>query len=375
MKLQMPLLLVVMAVSLYYALGERNRRRKRNCVAVITGILGLFSGLRSWWMGDLIKYYTLYRNCTGENWGAVLAEKSANTGIRWMFHICGWLGISYDSCILLIAMFVAVTLGILVYRYSPSPYWSYLMYIAMGFYIFTYSGLKQTIAMGFIILAAMAMFERKPIAFVVWTLAGSLFHAPALIFLAAYPFSRQRVNTRYFLVLAGLFAGMFLFRTQIGGLLSELYYDEQEELVLTNTLEVGGRFLMMLLILGAGVFLRPLHDWDRLYVQVFNLMVLAAALQTMSVFDNNYTRLTDYYYQFVVLFIPLMMEMGGSQARKKPEHRQEIRYYDPNLYVLVGLGITVFGLWYYRSYVQSSAAILRNFQFRWEIDPYALYGS
>lgn len=132
---------------------------------------------------------------------------------------------------------------------------------------------------------------------------------------------------------------------------------------------------MMLLILALGVFLRPLHTWDRIYVQVFNLMVLAAALQTMSVFDNNFTRLTDYYYQFVVLFIPMIMELGGSQARKMPEHRESIRYYDPNLYVVLGLGITVFGLWYYRHYVNSSTAILQNFLFRWQIDPYALYGS
>lgn len=375
MKLQMPLLLVVMAICLYYALEARNHRRKRNCVALVSVILSLFSGLRSWWMGDLIKYYTLYRRCTGLEWAAVLAEKAENTGIRWLFHICGWLGISYDGCILLIAVFVAVTLGILIYRYSPSPYWSYLMYIAMGFYIFTYSGLKQAIAMGFVILAAMAMFERKPVRFVIWLLIGSRFHAPSLIFLAAYPFCSQKISGRYFLVLAGVFVGMFLFRTQIGNLLSQLYYDEQDAVTLTDTFEVGGRFLMMLLILALGVFLRPLHTWDRIYVQVFNLMVLAAALQTMSVFDNNFTRLTDYYYQFVVLFIPMIMELGGSQARKMPEHRESIRYYDPNLYVVLGLGITVFGLWYYRHYVNSSTAILQNFLFRWQIDPYALYGS
>lgn len=375
MKLQMPLLIVVMAICAMYAMGERNHYTKRRCVVLISAIMGLFSGLRSWWMGDLIKYYTLYRRCVGPEWAEVVAENAANTGIRWFFHIAGWFGISYDNCILIIAIFVAATLGILIYRYSPSPYWSYLMYIAMGFYIFTYSGLKQSIAMGFVILAAMAMFEGKLRKFIVWVLVGSLFHAPTLIFLAAYPFCRQKINSRYFLVVLGVFAGMFLFRTQIGNLLSELYYDEQDSFALTDTFEVGGRFLMMLLIMALGVFLRPLRDWDRVYVQVFNLMVIAAALQTMSVFDNNFTRLADYYYQFIVLFLPMMMELGGSQAKKKPEHRHEIKYYDPNIYVALSLGITLFGLWYYRGFVSSSWPILQDFVFRWEIDPYSLYGS
>ena len=375
MKLQMPLLLLVLAISGVYALGRRNHVRKKRCVVLISAVMGLFSGLRSWWMGDLIKYYTLYRRCVGPEWAEVVAENAANTGIRWFFRLAGWMGISYDNCLLIIAVFVAVTLGILIYRYSPSPFWSYLMYIAMGFYLFTYSGLKQTIAMGFLTLAVMAMFEDKPGKFLLWVGVGSLFHAPALIFLAAWPFCRQKINSRYFLVLLGVFAGMFLFRTQIGGILSELYYDEQDSFVLADTFEVGGRFLMMLLIMALGVFLRPLHDWDRVYVQVFNLMVIAAALQTMSVFDNNFTRLADYYYQFIVLFIPMMMELGGSQARKMPEHRHEIQYYDPNIYVLLSIGILAFGLWYYNGFISSSWAILKDFVFRWEIDPYALYGS
>lgn len=373
MNLQMLLLLTVMGITAIYAMGEKNHIAKRRCVVAVSAVMALFSGLRSWWMGDLIKYYTLYRRCVGPEWSQVVSEKAANTGIRWFFHIAGWLGISYDNCLLIIAVFAAVTLGILIYRYSPSPFWSYVMYIAMGFYLFTYSGLKQTIAMGFVILAVMAMFEGKPWRFVLWIVAGGLFHAPAFIFLVAYPFCRQKISARYFMVVIGLVAGMFLFRAPIGNFLSELYYDEQD--AFAEVSGVGGRFMMMLLIMAIGLFLRPLQDWDRIYIQVFNLMVISAALQTMSVFDHNFTRLTDYYYQFIVLFLPMMLELGGSQARRYPEHRKKILYYDPNIYIVASLGIMLFALWYYNGFIESSQAILNEYRFRWEIDPYSLYGS
>lgn len=372
--MQMPLLLVVMAITAAYAYGQKTRRNKKKCVMIITIILALFSGLRSWWFGDLIKYYTLYRSCTGPEWQTFLSAENENLGIRWLFHYGNAIGISYDNCIFLIAVFVAVTLGILVYRYSPSPYWSYVIYIGMGFYMFTYSGLKQAIAMGFLILATMAMFEKRFWIFLFWVLVASRFHAPALIFLVAYPFCRQKLNGWYFLVLGCLFAAMFLFRNQLVSFMSLMYYDDENAYAAVDSYEVGGRFVMMMLIMAAGLILRPLHSWDKLYTQVFNLMVLAAALQTMSVFDNNFTRLTDYYYQFIVLFMPMMLQSGQSQARLYPEYSRHIRYWSASTYLLAGIGITAFALWYYHGYIQSGWRMLQDFVFRWEIDPYSLYG-
>ena len=67
------------------------------------------------------------------------------------------------------------------------------MFIAMGFYIFTFSGLKQTCAMGFVIFAMMAILDNRPVRFVLWVLIASVFHAPALVFLAAYPMRKRRL--------------------------------------------------------------------------------------------------------------------------------------------------------------------------------------
>lgn len=372
MKLQMPFFIVVMAICMLYAIRGSGRKDKRRCVIIITVMLTLFSGLRSWWMGDLIKYYTQYLACNGENWKEAITSGSGNFGLRFFFRFAGALGISYDNCILIIAAFVAVSLGVLVYRYSPSPFWSYTMYIAMGFYMFTYSGLKQAVAMGFLIFAAMAMFERKFWKYLVYVAIGGLFHMPAFIFLAAYPFCRQKLNYRYILVLITLVAVIALFRTQIVNFMNEIYYDEADSF--SDTTEVGGRFIVMVLIMFMGVILRPLHKWDRIYLQVFNLMVLAAALQTMSVFGNVFSRLADYYYQFVVLYMPMILQTGRSQAREMPQHRAEIRYWHPNNYLLLGIAIVVFSFWFHGSQIDAAYLILQDFVFRWEIDPYALYG-
>lgn len=372
LNIHMLLMIVVMGICLFYTRIGMSQRAKRQCIIIVTIIVSLFSGLRTWWFGDLIKYYTQYVACNGENWKEVINSGDGNFALRYFFHYAGAIGISYDNCLLIIATFVAVTLGITVYRYSPSPFWSYTMYIAMGFYMFTYSGLKQAVAMGFLQLAAMAMFEAKYWQYLILVVLGGLFHAPAFIFLAAYPFCRQRLNQRYALVLLALVAVMFLYRSQIVNLMNELYYDEVD--TVTETKEVGGRFIMMILIMIIGLTLRPLHKWDRIYLQVFNLMVIAAALQTMSVFSNVFTRLADYYYQFIILYMPMILQTGRSQAREKPRYRDEIRYWSPKNYLLLSLCIVAFAFWFYGNQVEGSSAFLDSYAFRWEIDPYSLYG-
>ena len=369
---QIIILIVIVVLTIIYSIGAHVRSRKRNCVVAVTLVMTLFSGLRTWWIGDLIKYYTQYLSCAGPDWQNVVFGNLTNSGIRIFFRFASMMGLSYDVCIFIIAAFSAITLGILIYRYSPSPYWSYLMYIAMGFYIFTYSGLKQTIAMGFLCIAMLGLLEGRFWFFLIWTLIGGLFHAPALIFLGAYPFARKKLDINYALILLALFAAIYFFRNRIVELLAEMYYEDEQSL--ESSFQVGGRFMMMLLILALGLYLRPLRSSDKQYGYIFNIMVVAAALQTFSIYDNNYTRLTDYYFQFIVLFIPMILQTGESQLAEMPGRKGEIVYHSRDLFLLLSIGITLFALWYYNSYVDASWALLKDFKFFWELDPYALYG-
>ena len=160
-------------------------------------------------MGDLIKYYTLYLNCNGPDWKNYVFDDATNIGLRLLFRVAGAVHISYDICIFLIAALVAICLGVLIFRYSPSPYWSYLMYIAMGFYLFTYSGLKQSIAMSFLIIAAICYFEGRQIKMIIWVFVAALFHVPALIFLLLLLLPSRKIGVQYFVTIVVLFTICF----------------------------------------------------------------------------------------------------------------------------------------------------------------------
>jgi len=370
MDKHMLIMLVIMGICLVFAHTGDSKVLRRQCVVCVTIVMTLFSGLRSWWFGDLIKYYTLYRNCNAVGGWNIVFEEFSNVGIRLFFRIAGTVGVSYDICIFLIALFSAATLGLLVFKYSPAPYWSYLMYIAMGFFSFTYSGLKQTIAMGFLMLAAIAMFEGKLKAFIGWTLIATIFHTPACIFLPAYMVARQRFTQKHMIFLIVLALCIFLFRNQIVSFAAKAYYDTEGKYSADG--QIGGRTLMMLFILFVAAILRPVQTKDKIYCQTFNLMVIAAMIQYFGMYDNVFTRLADYYYQFVILFMPLMMETGTHQALANPNYM--IKKNDKTIYNLLSVGITLFALWFYNNMLEGST-ILRTYRFFWEIDPYWMYGT
>lgn len=362
------ILLVVMGICVFFAHKGDSKTLRKQCVICVTIALTLFSGLRSWWFGDLIKYYTNYRSCNAaDGWDYVFAE-FGNAGIRIFFRIMGTMGISYDICIFLIALFSAATLGILVFKYSPTPYWSYLVYIAMGFYLFTYSGLKQTIAMGFLMLAAIGMFEGKPKRFLSWTLAASLFHTPALIFLPAYAVARQRFTQRYVLFLLFAAISIFVFRDKIVEVASKAYYEDESKFSADG--QIGGRTLMILFILFIAAFLRPMQTKDRIYCQSFNLMIIAAMIQYFGMYNNVFTRLADYYFQFIVLFMPLIMETGIHQELAQPNYK--VKKNDKMIYAVLSVGITLFALWFYNNTIEGSY-IQASYKFFWEFDAYHYY--
>lgn len=373
MDKQIIVLLVIMVITLACYRSNDNKKDRKTCISVVTIIMTLFSGLRSWWMGDLIKYYTLYRNCNGADWFDYVFEDSSNIGIRLFFRTMGAVGLSYDVCIFVIAAFSAITLGVVIYRYSSSPYWSYLMYIALGFYLFTYSGLKQTIAMGFIMLASIGIFENKPKKFVIFVLIAFIFHAPALIFIVAYPISKKKIDKLYFLMLFVTVICVFVFKNQIVDWFATAYYEEEHSFSSKNT--IGGRVLMMVLIIAIGAFLRPPTHGDRVYCKVFNIIVIAAIIQYFSMYDNVFTRLADYYYQFIVLFMPLMLESGEHQLQMNSPPAYRIKYNDKAYYMVLYIAITLFALWFYNSTINASQNILQDYKFFWQIDPYSLYGT
>lgn len=368
MKYHMSILGSVLLITLLYAIkGNGNTYYKKICIQCSSVILTLFLGLRTWWMADIIKYHTQYVNCGSAEWKKYVFEKTENLGLRLFFRIEYLLTDgNFQIALFIIAAFCMISLGYVIYRYSVSPYWSYLIYISMGFFFFNFSGLKQSIAMSFLLWAFVGIIEEKMSFFMIMTFIAGIFHAPAFIFLPAYFWSKKKNDKLYWLLLIIMFAVIFVFRNQIVGMLGEMYYEESE--YLQSSANVGGKFLMILAMLIGGVILRPPSAEDRVYSKVYNLTVIAALLQSFSVFGHNFTRLADYYFQIIIFYIPFVFEQRGAIVhRLSVKARPAIIKIRQKEFVLIYLAVTMFLVYYYHNYIKGDISGILDYKFFWEV--------
>ena len=280
-------------------------RQKKIYIALMAILHTFVCGWRYKYItGDLLKYAWSYEHVYANyDW---FSEEVFSGGRNFLFFWAEKLFTQlfngdFQFFLIFIAIVTEIAVAIIIYRYSPAPWLSYLLWNCFGFYIFGFSAIKQALAMGLLMFAFTGIMEEKPKKFLFWTALAGCVHAPALIFLPAYWMAKSRLSTRkliFYAVSAGL---IFLFRNPIVKFISDFYYDEADFMV---NARVGGRFLMMVALLFAGILLRGFSG--KYFTKLFNLILVAAILQMFSGFDNVFTRLTDYYFQFVILYLPMM---------------------------------------------------------------------
>lgn len=363
MYLQLALLFAVMVIALLFATGRDLDNSKKLCIQCVTVVITCFSGFRSWRYGDLMHYCFNFLQTNLPEWQIDFENRTDTVGLQLVYRFFGQLGFGFETVIFVIAAFCAISLGVVVYRYSSSPYFSYLMYIALGNYMFTFSALKQAVASAFIMLSFIFIIEKKPIKFTALVLIAFLFHRPAILFLAAYIIANKKIDKYYFMALGSAVVAVIFFIDEIVTWFSNLYYDTME---FTVNESVGFKQTMMILIIVFAVFLRPPKDFDRVYKCTFNIIVTAAIIQSFAIYDNVFTRLADYFFQFFVIFVPLMLETGEEQALKIPEHADKIKYTYQRYYPFLKIGISAFAVIYYVWALSPGGELVENFKFAWQ---------
>ena len=238
----------------------------------------------------------------GEN----AAGHERSIGFRWLMKIVyEWTDGDYQWFVTVIAIFVMIAVAQFVYQFSPSPLQSFLYYFGLTYYTMMFNILKQSIAMAFILFAFSTIINRKLFRFLILVLAASMFHFPALVFLPAYWIGNMRLQKTYLIFLAILFVLTYIFRDQLVDWMTDAY---ETEVIDTGRSFLANKVIVMLVIIVAAMVIRPPHPTDRIYCSLLMLIGVAAVIQTFSSYNNTFERLADYYFQFSIVFIPMVFE-------------------------------------------------------------------
>lgn len=252
------------------------------------------------------------------------SSQDRNFAIRWLMKfVYDYTDGDYQWFIAIVALIVLSTEAIVIYKYSTSPIQSILYYLGLLFFSFQMSATKQSLAMSLILLSLTGIIDRKPFRFFILVIVASFFHFPAIIFLPAYWVANMKIENSYLFFLAGLFVLTYIFRDRLVILMNDAYYSSEIETA-SSLRFLANKVIVMLVIIAVALLVRPPHHEDRIYCALLQLMGIAAAIQTFAGYNNIFERLADYYFQFAVIFIPMVFEGVKTNKRYLQENTVQL---------------------------------------------------
>lgn len=361
-----PYILMVAAVLLFGAILPQKGPRRIYYILLMTVLHTCLCGFRYMFItGDLHKYYYTFLNSGKYAWfSSELWAEGRNFGFYYFNKILHLLsGGDFQVLLFVIAAIVHISLGYVVYRYSSRPWFSYLVWNCMSFYLFGFSAIKQALAMAFVMLSFVGIAEKRlGLYLTMMAIAGSI-HMPALVFLPAYWLSLMKVkpNTVMLYVILGI--AIFVFKNQFVAFIQSFYYEDDE--VFIHSGEIGSRMIMILGFTLFGLLFRGFRD--PVMENLFHIMAVASILQMLAGFDNIFTRMTDYYFQMSVLYLPMTF-FPRENVTKRIDRMRAAFPFNRRSMVLMATVITAFMLWFYWTYSI-------NITIGYEVDNYLNYRS
>lgn len=312
----------------------------------------------------------------------------SNPGLPLVMKVIRHFTDDYQWVIIISAAWVCFAYYKLMVKYSENGFISVMWFMGMLFYTLLFDALKQAWAMAFLCFAFDAIFEKKPIRFIVFVGLGALFHFPAIVFLPAYWIAKLKINRMFPIIMIAIFVFVFVFRTQILNWMDSMY-GSGESNYSSEVQFIGTKVVFMIILLAYGFYLYFKYNYDtKKDGQFFSTLIyfigIATVIQTFGYYNNIFERLADYYFHFSVLFVPVVLMSNTSEldfikaSESMKDNRltsqsdstvinglEEKRAFGINKEVIIAIVVTAFSIWRYVSYMVNSS-LLSPFYFFWQ---------
>lgn len=170
---------------LLWTVKTNNCNSRAKMFVWLTGFLSIFLilALRADYIGtDLKAYIPLFDNIENN-----YLTKTLEPGYVLLNQYISIVSSDHTIFLSIIAFISVFPVALLIKKYSPDIALSYIIYVSFIIYHFSFSGLRQAVALGTIAVSYFFINERKLIPFIGIVILASTFHTSSIVFLIAYP--------------------------------------------------------------------------------------------------------------------------------------------------------------------------------------------
>lgn len=245
------------------------------------------------------------------------------------------------------SFFVIAPISYVIYRFSSKPSLSFIIFASFLIYMFSFSGLRQAIALGLTTFSYIYIDKKKLIPFVLIVLLASTFHTSAILFLLAYPLCNYlNFTPRKYLMVGGIAIGCLFALKSIAIWLVELLFSEGKYVHYLEKETAGAYMLLIALLL---LFLFTFYGKGDMLEHLRPLIFVGMIFQSLGLLSSSATRLAYYFYIFIFLALPAVSE-------SRPKSEQQI----------FNLGIAAFMVFFFFYTTSEGTMGVVPYHFFWE---------
>lgn len=286
-------------------INMKDKVKKNKAITIVSAIaIVLIQGLRHYTVGVDIATY-LYGLRLSERMNFWAGEKLYNWELGYSIYskIFAKLNVTDTQYLFIVAITIILPIAYVLIKNSRMPALSILMYICLGFFLFTFSGVRQSIALAITFYSFRFIKDRKLLMFLLCLGLATLFHKSAMVFGVAYFLYPLKFKMKHLLFTFYFLIFVLIFKEQIFNCLYWLYKGDKAIIVIENT-GAYNMFLFMILIYISTFFLWHI-DSDNLTLNAYrNYLFIAIVIQSFASMSNTIMRIGYYYFIFVILLIP-----------------------------------------------------------------------
>jgi len=308
-------ILLLSVINVYHLLrkitisikGETTRINTKIYVTIVAFMLSFIAGFRSLSVGiDTFDYANTFNRIRLLDFAQIFEGVKVEHGYVLFQYLVGQIFGEFQALLIIVAVLYIGVVSYYIYKYSKIPVMSYILFIGFGFFTFGMSGIRQTIAISFVLIAFKYIKTRNLFGFLLCVTIASLFHVTALISIPSYWFNKLKFNNKTLLIFIGAALLAIGFKDEIRAILNSFARNE------LSKIETGGNrmlFLMVVSTLLGVAFRNPFLAQDEDNKYFFYMMAASTIIMPITQFNPVVMRLYYYYFIFVIIYIPNLMSV------------------------------------------------------------------
>ena len=292
--------------------------KKNYEVIVFFAIVIIMLSLRAESIGrDTERYVDLYRQIQSIPMNELLQNVETEFGYRVLEKLVSYVLRDPQLYLAFVALITMVPIAYLYYKEAELPLLVLSMFLALPVFHMAFTGLRQMVAIAFIVPAYYAVKEKKLLVFLILVAVAFLFHQSAFILLLLYPMYHLSMKIATLAVVVPTVILVLMFNSTIYlwliRFLPAKFIERYNDVWDTS----GNSVLVMFILLAVlAFFLVRTENLDEETAGLRNILILSVLLQCFAPI-NGFAMRSNYYY-IVLLPIAVSRIIYRTDEDKKP---------------------------------------------------------